>query len=169
VTSIPLALAQRRPSVGGAGSARGSNMRHAEAYAANTTAAVLKSGAWPRLLSRCGDDLMLHLLLHASLFASLPNACLLQLSGLPAAEVRADAHSHTVCRPAKVQLDDVNGAWTACSTWIPFLGHRSICKPGLTAEHVHRWHASGERRRLQLVGCIRAPTHSNDQRTGRSW
>jgi hypothetical protein len=40
------------------------------------------------LLSRCGDALMLHLLLHASVFAPLPGGCLLQLSGLPAAEVR---------------------------------------------------------------------------------
>ena len=39
------------------------------------------------LLSRCGDALMLHLLLHASVFAPLPGGCLLQLSGLPAAEV----------------------------------------------------------------------------------
>jgi hypothetical protein len=42
------------------------------------------------LLSRCGDALMLHLLLHASVFAPLPGGCLLQLSGLPAAEVGAN-------------------------------------------------------------------------------
>lgn len=44
------------------------------------------------LLSRCGDAPMLHLLLHASVFAPLPNGCLLQLSGLPAVEVRRHFH-----------------------------------------------------------------------------
>lgn len=39
------------------------------------------------LLERCGDAIMLHLLKHASLFAPLPNGCLLQLSGIPAWEV----------------------------------------------------------------------------------
>ena len=77
---------QRRPSVGGVGGHTG--LRHAEAYAANTTAEQLRRGAWPALLARCGDALMLHLLLHASLFAPLPNGCLLQLSGPAAADVR---------------------------------------------------------------------------------
>ena len=81
-------LLQRRPSIGGANGPPG--LRHAEPYAANTTAALLAQGGWPVLLARCGDALMLHLLLHASIFAPLPNGCLLQLSGLPAVEVKLD-------------------------------------------------------------------------------
>lgn len=48
---------------------------------------MLAGAPWERLLSRCGDAVMLHTLLHASLFAPLPRGCLLQLSGPPAAEV----------------------------------------------------------------------------------
>ncbi len=74
------------------GSAAGQiGLRHAEAVAANTTAATLLSGGWPALLTCCGDAVLLHLLLHASVFGPLPNGCLLQLAGLPAVEVRTSS------------------------------------------------------------------------------
>ena len=58
-----------------------------EAYYPNTTTKLLTGPAWQLLLSRIGDSLMLYLLMHATMFASLPNGCYLQLSGMPASQV----------------------------------------------------------------------------------
>ena len=44
----------------------------------------LMSEPWQLLLSRIGDVLMLHLLMHAAIFKPLPNSCFLQLTGTPA-------------------------------------------------------------------------------------
>ena len=63
-------------------------LHHAEAYYPNTTAAALRGAPWQRLLSRVGDGVMMHLLLHCSLFLPLPNGCFLQASGTPVAQVR---------------------------------------------------------------------------------
>jgi hypothetical protein len=46
-------------------------------------AAALASSEWCQLLSRIGDELMLVLLLHGSIFAPLPGSNLLQLTGRP--------------------------------------------------------------------------------------
>ncbi len=64
-------------------------LHHAEAYYPNTTAAALRGPPWQRLLSRVGDGVMMHLLLHCSLFLPLPNGCFLQASGTPLAQVGA--------------------------------------------------------------------------------
>ena len=81
-------LLQRRPSMV-AISSHGfvPGLHHAEAYYPNTTAAALRGLAWQRLLSRVGDGVMMHLLLHCSLFLPLPNGCFLQASGTPVAQV----------------------------------------------------------------------------------
>ena len=39
--------------------------------------------AWGLLLAWIGDSLMLHLLVHASIFVQLPNGCYLQVTGQP--------------------------------------------------------------------------------------
>lgn len=44
---------------------------------------------WQLLLQRVGDAIMLHLLLHCSIFLPLPNNSFLQAAGLPIHEVRA--------------------------------------------------------------------------------
>ena len=49
-----------------------------------STLEELKSKPWQLLLSRIGDVLMLHLLMHAAIFKPLPNSCFLQLTGVPA-------------------------------------------------------------------------------------
>jgi hypothetical protein len=51
------------------------------AAAATPTAEALRSSEWRQLHARVGDELMLHLLLHAAIFAPLPNGCYLQLAG----------------------------------------------------------------------------------------
>lgn len=92
LTPVPL-LPQRRPSV----PARAPvgfipGLQSSEAYYPNTTARMLRGASWERLLSRIGDALMMHLLLHGSIFLSLPNGCFLQVSGAPAPQVsRKDA------------------------------------------------------------------------------
>lgn len=58
-----------------------------EAYYPNTTIKQLKQPSWQLLLSRIGDSLMLHLLMHVTIFVPLPNGCYLQVTGLPAAQV----------------------------------------------------------------------------------
>jgi hypothetical protein len=58
-----------------------------EAYHINSSIEVLKSEPWQLLLSRIGDTLMLHLLMHAAIFKPLPNGCFLQLTGIPADQV----------------------------------------------------------------------------------
>lgn len=59
----------------------------AEANHSNSSIEVLKSEPWQLLLSRIGDALMLHLLMHAAIFKPLPNGCFLQLTGAPADQV----------------------------------------------------------------------------------
>ncbi|KAL4423217.1 hypothetical protein ABPG77_000009 [Micractinium sp. CCAP 211/92] len=75
---------KRRPHAGGRNVP---GMATAEASHHNSTTASLCSPAWQLLLSRIGDTLMLYLLLHVSMFAELPNACCLQLSGTPIGQV----------------------------------------------------------------------------------
>ena len=64
-------------------------MLHTEEQSAHVATSALCAAPWPLLLSRLGDTLMLYLLLHASIFLSLPNGCYLQASGPPVAQVRA--------------------------------------------------------------------------------
>ena len=47
----------------------------------NSSVEILKSEAWQLLLSRIGDAMMLHLLMHAAIFKPLPNGCFLQIAG----------------------------------------------------------------------------------------
>ena len=78
--SSDLDLMQRKPSSRGqdASGAGQSNVSMLE---------ELKSEPWQLLLSRIGDVLMLHLLMHAAIFKPLPNSCFLQLTGIPADQV----------------------------------------------------------------------------------
>ncbi|KIO15227.1 hypothetical protein M404DRAFT_83099, partial [Pisolithus tinctorius Marx 270] len=49
----------------------------------NTIITALQAPEWETLLQRIGADAMLHLLLKTSIFVSLPNECLCQLTGEP--------------------------------------------------------------------------------------
>ncbi|KAI9572043.1 hypothetical protein HD554DRAFT_2015284, partial [Boletus coccyginus] len=49
----------------------------------NTVVTALNGPEWELTLHRIGADAMLHLLLNTSLFISLPNECLCQLTGEP--------------------------------------------------------------------------------------
>ncbi|KAF8440399.1 hypothetical protein L210DRAFT_855999, partial [Boletus edulis BED1] len=49
----------------------------------NTVVTALHGPEWEVLLQRIGADAMMHLLLKTSLFISLPNGCLCQLTGEP--------------------------------------------------------------------------------------
>ena len=80
----------------GAGPGFVPGLHHAEAYYPNTTAAALRSPAWQRLLSRVGDGVMMHLLLHCYLFLPLPNGCFLQAAGAPAAQVPPTASRRVI-------------------------------------------------------------------------
>lgn len=62
---------------------------HAQLLApgAGGNAAALLSSEWCQLLSRIGDELMLTLLLHGSIYSPLPGNNLLQLTGRPASVV----------------------------------------------------------------------------------
>ena len=74
-------LVQRKPS------SRRQDASGAGAGAGQSDASMLeelKSEPWQLLLSRIGDVLMLHLLMHAAIFKPLPNSCFLQLTGIPA-------------------------------------------------------------------------------------
>lgn len=62
-------------------------LQSSEAYFPNTTTRLLRGAVWERLLSRVGDALMMHLLLHSSIFVPLPNGSFLQVSGHPAPQV----------------------------------------------------------------------------------
>ncbi len=73
-----------------------------EEQAAHPATTALCAAPWPLLLSRLGDTLMLYLLLHASIFVSLPNGCYLQASGPPVAQASALLPAHA--RPAWLQL-----------------------------------------------------------------
>lgn len=79
-----LCLLQRRPS-SKAQFVQG--LHRTEAYYPNTTIKQLRQPSWQLLLSRIGDSLMLHLLMHVTIFVPLPNGCYLQVNGLPAAQV----------------------------------------------------------------------------------
>ncbi|KAF5382158.1 hypothetical protein D9615_004408 [Tricholomella constricta] len=52
-------------------------------YSVNTMVTALQSSAWDGLLQRIGVDTMLHLLSETSIFVSLPNGCLCQMTGDP--------------------------------------------------------------------------------------
>jgi len=69
-----------------------------EEQSAHPATTALCAAPWPLLLSRLGDTLMLYLLLHASIFVSLPNGCYLQASGPPVAQASAllPAHARAV-------------------------------------------------------------------------
>lgn len=60
----------------------------AEPWAANTTNAALLTPAWQLLLARIGDELMLHLLQHTSIFLPIGGCNVLQATGRPVTEVR---------------------------------------------------------------------------------
>ena len=72
-------------------------LQSSEAYYPNTTARLLRGAPWARLLSRIGDALMMHLLLHGSIFLPLPNGCFLQASGMPAPQVRCKGSARATC------------------------------------------------------------------------
>jgi hypothetical protein len=59
----------------------------------------VQSPEWQQLLARIGDTLMLHLLLHTSIFLPLPNNSFLQVVGKPMHEVWAAA-AHDIRRHA---------------------------------------------------------------------
>ena len=82
--TVALCLLQRRPS---SKAQYVQGLHRTEAYYPNTTIKQLKQPSWQLLLSRIGDSLMLHLLMHATIFVPLPNGCYLQVTGLPAAQV----------------------------------------------------------------------------------
>ena len=121
----------------------------------------------PVLLARCGDTLMLHLLLHASLFAPLPNGCLLQLSGPPAVEVQL---TQKPCNTHKLQpfedvppaCDDDHPAKSRAPCILPspqvIVGLRTCWVP-----NVRRWHSAGGQAAAQgaathrRAGAARAP------------
>ncbi|TPX30327.1 hypothetical protein SmJEL517_g06094 [Synchytrium microbalum] len=48
----------------------------------NTMIKSIKSSIWLKLLSIIGDEMMVHLLFHYSIFTLLPNSCYLQVSGV---------------------------------------------------------------------------------------
>eukprot|EP00775_Hariotina_reticulata_P002141 gene2141-2460_t len=60
---------------------------HAQQQQANTSTALLLGAEWQQLLSRIGDELMLLLLLHSSIFVMLPGSNYLQVTGKPLHEV----------------------------------------------------------------------------------
>lgn len=82
--TVALCLLQRRPS---SKAQYVQGLHRTEAYYPNTTIKQLKQTSWQLLLSRIGDSLMLHLLMHVTIFVPLPNGCYLQVTGLPAAQV----------------------------------------------------------------------------------
>ncbi|XP_072139479.1 telomerase reverse transcriptase isoform X1 [Mobula birostris] len=55
-----------------------------QSYQINTTTAVIKTSVlWKTLVSRIGDDVMMYLLEHCSLFRLVPPSCCFQLCGVP--------------------------------------------------------------------------------------
>lgn len=59
----------------------------AESCHLNSSVEILRGEPWQLLLSRIGDALMLHLLMHAAIFQPLPNGCFLQLTGIAVDQV----------------------------------------------------------------------------------
>ncbi|XP_075442467.1 telomerase reverse transcriptase isoform X3 [Ascaphus truei] len=57
-----------------------------------TTATISTSALWGTLLSRIGDDVMMHLLEHCSLFMLVPSSCCYQISGPPIYNLSNDAN-----------------------------------------------------------------------------
>jgi telomerase reverse transcriptase len=47
----------------------------------NTLVNIFQNATWVKILSRIGEELMLHLLIDCSVFMSLPNGCFVQLNG----------------------------------------------------------------------------------------
>lgn len=79
---------QKRPGSGFGSAAFVAGLQHAEPWALNTTTHTLATCLeWGLLLSRAGDILVLHVLVHGSLFAPLGAGNFLQLSGRAVAEV----------------------------------------------------------------------------------
>ncbi|XP_051871692.1 telomerase reverse transcriptase [Pristis pectinata] len=61
-----------------------SSTLNARSYQINTTTAVIKTSVlWKTLVSRIGDDIMMYLLEHCSLFRLVPPSCCFQLCGVP--------------------------------------------------------------------------------------
>ncbi|CAK9255929.1 unnamed protein product [Sphagnum jensenii] len=54
-----------------------------QSLASSTSMEVVNSQSWVTLLSRVGDETMLHILSHSAIFVPLPNHCFLQVTGLP--------------------------------------------------------------------------------------
>ncbi|KAI0749800.1 hypothetical protein C8Q80DRAFT_1058573, partial [Daedaleopsis nitida] len=50
-------------------------------YFVNTMITALQAPEWEMLLHRIGENAMFHLLTETSVFVSLPNGCLCQLTG----------------------------------------------------------------------------------------
>ncbi|KAL4860163.1 Telomerase reverse transcriptase [Chlorella vulgaris] len=128
-----LGAGQNKSGGGGARSVPG--MATAESFHYNSTTASLCSPAWQLLLSRIGDTLMLYLLLNASMFTALPNACCLQLSGPPLSQVaRAwrKAAPAAVAAAATHLLDGAGGIGLAAAAAPPRLGTSGEAQPALT-------------------------------------
>lgn len=85
---------------------------------------ALQTPTWCKLLQCIGDSLMVHLLLHTSIFVPLGNSNFLQLTGRPVFEVCTeifsiekrsilqrvlrDHHLVTICEEAQMQQDFMN-------------------------------------------------------------
>jgi hypothetical protein len=80
-------LLQKVP--GSRNSSSHTGLYHAQLVApgAGGNASALLSSEWCQLLSRIGDELMLSLLLHCSIFSPLPGNNMLQLTGRPVSMV----------------------------------------------------------------------------------
>ena len=104
---------QRKPASKQRGSGRGSA---SETCHLNSSVESLKSNPWQLLLSRIGDALMLHLLMHAAIFQPLQNGCFLQLTGVAVDQVFIfHLHPKRMCSRSSIvgSLDDA--AQTGCS------------------------------------------------------
>ncbi|KAL4064397.1 hypothetical protein J3A83DRAFT_4101147 [Scleroderma citrinum] len=76
----------------------------------NTIITALQAPEWEILLQRIGADAMLHLLLKTSVFISLPNQCLCQLTGealiyIPLPSGSSLLPSRSTLRPPKRKLE----------------------------------------------------------------
>ncbi|PSC73504.1 telomerase reverse transcriptase [Micractinium conductrix] len=156
---------RKRRNAAGARSVPG--MTTAEALHHNSTTATLCSPAWQLLLSRVGDTLMLYLLLHTSLFAELPNACCLQLSGPPISQVARAWRKQAPAAVAAAATRLLAGAAAGAASI--FYCASFSRKPGLTSQHVLvklRGAPEGER---TLFAAIFDPKHSPVGRAGSSY
>ncbi|KZP22726.1 hypothetical protein FIBSPDRAFT_738604, partial [Athelia psychrophila] len=75
----------------------------------NTLITALKAPEWETLLERLGIDVMLHLLTETSIFVSLPNQCLCQMTGDPLIHTIAPMHVLSGTLPTGLPIDTSAG------------------------------------------------------------